>query len=229
MDFVFMKWTCDRFSNRALISGHEQQAVVQRLSAPVNCNATGTAPGHSDIGGKGWPWPQVSISLQSSQGIEQSNEGVLVYQLPASSSWPTNGVNATANQSDQNGSLVLRNEAELSMMSAIHQAQHGGATSDGVDCVFQVEPGAVCATDDAGKHGIIVDQEKLQLRNALLEKSEEVLRLMKELEQMYRLIHQLKEQNDFFHQQWNLHHNNRSTAKSSGEVDGGGTSMRSGT
>lgn len=214
-------------SNHTLISGHEQQAVVQRLSAPVNCTATGTAPGHSDIGSKGWPWPQVSVSLQSSQGIEQSNEGVLVYQLPASSSWPTNSVNnATANQSDQNGSLVLRNETELSMMSAIHQAQHGGTTPDGVDCVFRMEPGAVCATDDAGKHGIIVDQEKLQLRNALLEKSEEVLRLMKELEQMYRLIHQLKEQNDFFHQQWNLHHNNHSTAKSSGEVDGGGMSTR---
>lgn len=222
-----MSWNCDCFSNHTMIAGHEQQAAVQRLSAPVNCTATGTAPGHSDIGGKGWPWPQVSVSLQSSQGMEQStNEGVLVYQLPASGSWPTNSVDATANRSDQNGPLVLQHEAELSMMSAI-QAQHGGTTPDGVDCVFQMEPSAVCSTDDAaGKHGIIVDQEKLQLRNALLEKSEEVLRLMKELEQMYRLIHQLKEQNDFFHQQWNLHHNSHSTAKSSGEVDGGGTSTR---
>ena len=62
-----------------------------------------------------------------------------------------------------------------------------------------------------------VDTEMLGLRDDLVAKSQEVLRLMKELEQAYGLIHQLKQQNDFFHQQWNLlnqHHLLQSSPKS---------------
>lgn len=165
---------------------------------------------------KGWPWQQVS--LQSSQSAEQSNEGVLVYQLPANGIWPqNNSINMAASQSDQNGT-----HADAPMMSTM-QVPYGG-TQDGVNCVFQMAPSAVCLTNDEAKRRIVVDQEKLQLRNALLEKSEEVLRLMKELEQVYSLIHQLKQQNDFFHQQWNLHHSDRNAAKSSVEVDSSGNS-----
>ena len=47
------------------------------------------------------------------------------------------------------------------------------------------------------------DTEKLMLRDALVEKVDEIQRLMKELEQAYRLINQLKQQNDFYHLHWN--------------------------
>ena len=47
------------------------------------------------------------------------------------------------------------------------------------------------------------DTEKLMLRDALVEKIDEIQRLMKELEQAYRLINQLKQQNDFYHLHWN--------------------------
>jgi len=50
-----------------------------------------------------------------------------------------------------------------------------------------------------------VDNEILMLRNHLVEKSQEILELMKELEQAYGLIHQLKEQNNFFSRQWSLY------------------------
>lgn len=218
--------------SHGMVASYEQQAVVQQPSASLNCatsnQATVALSCHSDVGSKGWPWQQVSVSLQSPHSTEQqqSNEGVLVYQLPANGIWPPNNINMAASQSDQNGSLVLRSDANAAPTMSAMQAPYGAGAQDGVNCVFQMAPmsTSVCLTNDEGKHRIVVDQEKLQLRNALLEKSEEVLRLMKELEQVYSLIHQLKQQNDFFHQQWNLHHGDRNAAKSSMEVDSSGNS-----
>lgn len=65
--------------------------------------------------------------------------------------------------------------------------------------VIKTEAGV--SGDAAGSDGgatTVVDAEKLFLRGALVEKTQEVVQLMRELEQAYGLIHRLKQQNDFF-------------------------------
>lgn len=60
------------------------------------------------------------------------------------------------------------------------------------------------------KGGTAIDAEKLFLRGALVEKTQEVVQLMRELDQAYGLIHQLKTQNDFFHRWYQEQRNNAS-------------------
>lgn len=64
----------------------------------------------------------------------------------------------------------------------------------------RVKTEAAGSGDAAGGGGAttVVDAEKLFLRGALVEKTQEVVQLMRELEQAYGLIHRLKQQNDFF-------------------------------
>lgn len=62
------------------------------------------------------------------------------------------------------------------------------------------QPVAAQRVQSAGEEkGTAIDAEKLFLRGALVEKTQEVVQLMRELDQAYGLIHQLKTQNDFFH------------------------------
>lgn len=64
----------------------------------------------------------------------------------------------------------------------------------------QQQPVATQRVQSAGEEkGTAIDAEKLFLRGALVEKTQEVVQLMRELDQAYGLIHQLKTQNDFFH------------------------------
>lgn len=184
-------------------------------------NNVNRSPSSVDVatpGVNGWsPWQQpnaidVDGTFAAALGVSLSDDGVVaVYRMPSdgslSSDWhsPALGNDGNAPERRNGGqSTTHGNLFDPHPQISTNRGARFGGDAAGVYRAPNPED------DGSGGRPAVVDAEKLLLRSALLEKSEEVMRLMKELEQAYGLIHELKQQNDFF-----LHHKTMTTPSSS--------------
>lgn len=180
---------------------------------------------------KCWPWQQVSVIPQSSQGVQQAN-GTVAYQFPTNGAvipaWHTPvghpqscpSTTVVTNQPDGGNQLLLQTDMldaqNLQMISTI-QGQYNNIAGAINNDIYRMNQNISGSREP--------DQEILKLRAALHEATEQSVHLMKELTVVYAEVHELKQMNDELREQYRLWEEARMSGSSDMDARSGPSSQ----